>query len=65
MVWLDYKTNDNLSTICVGFVSFLSGFFYDKNIWHLSSFGQKQDKSKTNDKLSTNCLCFVLFLYKI
>ena len=38
MVWVDYDTNDNLATICRQMT----------NIFVVTNFGQKLDKTKTN-----------------
>ena len=52
MVWLDYKTNDNLSTICVQFVLVLSSFCLSFFLV-LSEFCH--NKNKTKQRQMTNC----------
>ena len=52
MVWLDYETNDNLSTICVQFVLVLSSFCLSFFLV-LSEFCH--NKNKTKQRQMTNC----------
>ena len=65
MVWLDYKTNDNLSTNCQQIVLVLSYFclkFVTTKATKLFVICQVLDKIKTKVRQMTNCLQIVLVL---
>ena len=65
MVWLDYKTNDNLSTNCQQIVLVLSYFclkFVTTKATKISVICQVLDKIKTKVRQMTNCLQIVLVL---